>query len=229
MRSTDHPCAGHVVLLGDSVFDNGAYVAGGPDVVTQLRPRLPQGWRATLAALDGAVTADVLRQTARVPKGTTHLVVSVGGNDALRAEGLFLRRAASVGEALGQLARARDEFAAEYRRMLDAVLAPGMAVTLCTIYDPRFPDRMRQTLAITGLALFNDVILREAVARGLPVLDLRLICDDERDYANPIEPSVRGGAKIADAMAELLAGAGSGQLRGAMVVGGRQAANGSPG
>ena len=28
---------GHVVLLGDSVFDNAAYVAGAPDVVRQVR------------------------------------------------------------------------------------------------------------------------------------------------------------------------------------------------
>jgi hypothetical protein len=28
----------HIVLLGDSIFDNGAYVNGGPDVVTQLKP-----------------------------------------------------------------------------------------------------------------------------------------------------------------------------------------------
>ena len=29
----------HIVLLGDSIFDNAAYVAGGPDVVKQLRER----------------------------------------------------------------------------------------------------------------------------------------------------------------------------------------------
>jgi AraC-like DNA-binding protein len=40
----------HIVLLGDSIFDNAAYVAGGPDVVRQLRDTLPSGWRATLNA-----------------------------------------------------------------------------------------------------------------------------------------------------------------------------------
>src|SRR4051812_18372219 len=65
--------AGHVVLLGDSVFDNKAYVAGGPDVFTQLRARLPTGWRASLAAVDGAVTEDVARQLGRMPRGATHL------------------------------------------------------------------------------------------------------------------------------------------------------------
>src|SRR5688572_7849286 len=45
----------HIVLLGDSVFDNAAYVAGSPDVVRQLREIVPPGWRATLQARDGAV------------------------------------------------------------------------------------------------------------------------------------------------------------------------------
>jgi len=37
----------HIVLLGDSIFDNAGYVAGGPDVVRQLRDIQPSGWRAT--------------------------------------------------------------------------------------------------------------------------------------------------------------------------------------
>ena len=87
--------------------------------------------------------------------------------------------------------------------MLDALLGRGLPAAVCTIYDPRFPDPVRQCLAVAGLALFNDAIARAAFARGLPLLDLRLICDAPGDYANPIEPSVQGGAKIARAIAEL--------------------------
>jgi hypothetical protein len=32
---------------------------------------------------------------------------------------------------------------------------------------------------------------------GLTVIDLRFVCSSTEDYANPIEPSSRGGAKIA--------------------------------
>ena len=46
--------------------------------------------------------------------------------------------------------------------------------------------------------------LREAFARALPVIDLRLIINDDADYANDIEPSVKGGAKIARAIATLV-------------------------
>ena len=42
---------GHVVLLGDSIFDNALYVPGGPAVIDQLRRELPAGWSATLLAV----------------------------------------------------------------------------------------------------------------------------------------------------------------------------------
>ena len=43
-----------VVLLGDSIFDNAVYVGGGPDVCQQVSERLPEGWKATLLAIDGS-------------------------------------------------------------------------------------------------------------------------------------------------------------------------------
>ena len=58
--------------------------------------------------------------------------------------------------------------------------------------------------ARTGLMLFNDVILRVAFERALAVIDLRLVCNEPADYANPIEPSGRGGQKIARAIARSL-------------------------
>jgi lysophospholipase L1-like esterase len=197
---------GHVVLLGDSIFDNAAYVPGEPDVVRQLQAKLPTDWRATLRAVDGAVTRDVERQLARLPTDATHLVVSVGGNDALRRSSIFRQPARSVGEAVALLAAERESFAAEYRAMLDAVLARNLPTALCTIYDARFPDPQEQRLVVTGLTLFNDAITREAFSRRLPLLDLRLICDEPQDYANPIEPSAKGGEKIAAAIVQAVTG-----------------------
>jgi hypothetical protein len=52
----------HLVLLGDSIFDNAAYVPGGPDVRAQLQERLPHDWRVTLLAVDGHRTSDVAGQ-----------------------------------------------------------------------------------------------------------------------------------------------------------------------
>jgi lysophospholipase L1-like esterase len=194
---------GHVVLLGDSIFDNGVYVAPAPDVPAQLRGRLP-GWEVTLLAVDGHVTADVqARQIGRLPKGATHLVVSVGGNDALGFSSVLTEAARSVAEATGRLAEARAQFQRGYERMVEAVAGKGLPTTLCTIYDANYPEPQKQ-LVVAGLALFNDVISRAAFSRGLPLVDLRLICSEAADYANPIEPSARGGEKITAAIARLV-------------------------
>jgi hypothetical protein len=194
----------HVVLLGDSVFDNAAYVGAGPDVVKQVRGILPDSWQATLLAVDGNVIADVPRQLRRLPSNATHLIVSVGGNDALRASGVLERATRSVAEALELLADVRARFHAEYCAMLDAVEASARPAAICTIYDPRYPDPQRRRLASAALTFLNDVITREAFRRGLPLIDLRVLCSEDADFANPIEPSVQGGQKISAAIAAFL-------------------------
>lgn len=194
----------HVVLLGDSIFDNQAYVGSGePDVVTQLREELPTGWEATLLAVDGDVTSGVARQLRSLPHDATHLVVSVGGNDALGFTHLLNMGSRSVAESLSLLANAQDEFGANYRSMIDSVAATRLPVAVCTIYDTP-PSEPGQRVIRSAVALFNDRITRAAFAGGISVIDLRLICDQDNDYANPIEPSAHGGRKIARAIAALV-------------------------
>jgi hypothetical protein len=41
--------------------------------------------------------------------------------------------------------------------------------------------------------VINDCIVRELVTRNLPLIDLRVVCNEDLDLANPIEPSVQGG------------------------------------
>ncbi len=194
----------HIVLLGDSVFDNQSYVGKAPDVTTQLRAAVPTGWRVSLLAADGGTVASVTRQIERLPDDASHLIVSAGGNDALERAHLLDAPSRSVAESLLLLAGAADIFKRDYQRMLDALSSVGRAFALCTIYDPRFEDAVQRKLSTTGLMLFNDAIIRESAAHGLPILDLRLICNDDGDFANPIEPSSRGGAKIAAAICALV-------------------------
>jgi hypothetical protein len=206
----------HVALLGDSIFDNAAYVGGGADVVAHLRRLLPSGWSASLLAVDGAVIEGVARQLTRLPPDATHLVVSAGGNDALGHSDLLERRATSSPQVLGWLADAAEGFERRYRRMLDALLARRLPLTLCTIYNGTLGAPAHR-LAATALAVFDDVIVRLATERSLPVIELRLICTESSDYANPIEPSVVGGAKIARAVARAITSSEA-QARGARVL-----------
>lgn len=61
-----------------------------------------------------------------------------------------------------------------------------------------------QKIAVTALSAFNDVIIRQAVSAKIPILDLRLICSEKDDYANEIEPSGKGGKKIAAKILEVV-------------------------
>ncbi|HEY8462328.1 MAG TPA: SGNH/GDSL hydrolase family protein, partial [Blastocatellia bacterium] len=71
-------------------------------------------------------------------------------------------------------------------------------------YYPRIPDPFMRKIAVAALATFNDVIIRQAFLAGVPLIDLRLVCDEDSDYANEIEPSEKGGGKIASAVARLV-------------------------
>jgi hypothetical protein len=189
----------HIALLGDSIFDNAVYTAGAPDVAAHLRALLPPGWGASLLAVDGATTSDLGPQVAHVDAGVTHVVVSMGGNDALLNSDLLNRPVGSTAEALALFGRRIDAFKASYVAALDSILALGRATTVCTIYEGNLGPE-EAPLARVALMTFNDVILRAAFERAVDVIDLRLVCTEASDYANPIEPSGSGGKKIAAAI-----------------------------
>ncbi|MFC7513833.1 SGNH/GDSL hydrolase family protein [Herbaspirillum sp. GCM10030257] len=190
----------HLVLLGDSIFDNGAYTGGKPDVITQLRNVIPRGWKADLLARDGATTEGIAAQLARVPPGATHLVLSVGGNDALMQQHLLRSSVSSTAEALTVLGNAVRHFETAYRKVIDACVARGLPLNVCTIYNGNFDDKQYQRIVQVALALFNDAIIRTATEYHLNVIELRMVCSKAEDYANAIEPSGTGAAKIARAI-----------------------------
>lgn len=193
---------GHIVLLGDSIFDNTRYVPDQPAVIEQVRGSLPAEWKVTLLAVDGHVVEDVAKQLRGLPPDATHLFISAGGNDALRESTILHESVVSVGEALGLLAEVQARFRDEYREMLHAVRTTRLPTAVCTVYDS---VPMLGVEEKTAMALFNEVILREAFTGGLAVLDLRLICTSPADYSHvsPIEPSMIGGAKIARLIADV--------------------------
>ena len=197
----------HLVLLGDSILDNGAYTKGGPDVLTQLRALLPNGWKASLLAIDGSTTHDVPAQLARLPHDATHIILSVGGNDALIQLAVLEKPVSVVAEAVGALADIASEFEVRYRVVVAACMATRVPLTVCTVYNGCFDDLSFQRIATTALTLFNDAIIRIATEYGVPVIDLRSVCIQDEDYANPIEPSSVGGEKIAKVIAGLVSNA----------------------
>merc|ERR1711971_1276760 len=94
----------HIVLLGDSILDNGSYVTAWDhspmfdaegsdnsqtcdDVLQQLKSKIIRlNWHATNCAVDGAITEDVIKeQLITIPDTVTTIVLSAGGNDGLES------------------------------------------------------------------------------------------------------------------------------------------------
>src|SRR5262245_23878194 len=130
----------HIVLLGDSIFDNAPYVAGGPAVIDHLQQQLPQAWQATLLAVDGSITSDIPAQLRRLPSDTSHILVSVGGNDALSQVGILEEQTSTMAHALLRLADIGEQFEQNYNQALQAILQQQQPTALCTIYYPAYPD-----------------------------------------------------------------------------------------
>lgn len=208
----------HIALLGDSAFDNRAYTGSEPDVLGHLQAILSPPWTASRLAVDGTTTADVGGQVRAVPGGASHLVVSLGGNDVLRHWGVLRMPAASNADALLEWGGRVAAFETAYRAAITEVLALVRSTIVCTIYNGQL-DSVRAEPARLALRLFNDAILRVAFEHRLRVIDLRLICTEPADYATPIEPSGRGGLKIARVIATATGAAGAAGS-GALVFGG---------
>src|SRR5262245_439703 len=117
----------HVALLGDSIFDNRAYTGGEPDVAAHLRELLASRWKVTLCAVDGSTTTDLGPQLDSVREHVTHVVLSVGGNDAMLNADLLDFPVRSTAQALELFRDRLVDFETNYVNALEAVLALGRA------------------------------------------------------------------------------------------------------
>ena len=192
----------NVVLLGDSIFDNKAYVGAGSDVIEQLGAALSSGSTATLAALDGATAGNITGQLEAVPKDATRLILSVGGNDALQEKGLIEEKAHSSPKCSTSSPRSR---ARSGRLRGDARRCAGSEAADRGLHPLRgaLAGPTTRAISATGFSVFNDVILREAF-QALPVIDLRLIIYSDADSPTTSSLRSQGGGEVAKVVATLV-------------------------
>jgi hypothetical protein len=167
---------------------------------------MPGDWEATLLAVDGDVTQDVIRQLKQLPKNATHLVISAGGNDALRHADM-IENVESPEELTATLSEVLPSFRQDYAEMLDAVMQRKLHTAVCTIYDRcPFPEERRRQFVPLALDAFDDIIQEEAGRHDLDAIELREVCTEPEDFSSlsPIEPSAVGGLKIVHALIEHL-------------------------
>ena len=197
---------GYVALVGDSVFDNKAYVPRGHDVQNAMyrKRRIPDRRIAYLAAVDGARMRDVPAQLKQDEvRQASGIYISVGGNDLIQSS-----FSGDTDLSIHDLADMREWFRNEYRANVIDKLADrrsgkniyGKPVTLCTVYIPTMNDAKYQQAAEVAVSLINDVIISEAGRADLQVLELRNVMTMPEHFTMEIEPSMHGSDAIANAI-----------------------------
>jgi len=119
----------HVVLLGDSIFDNAAAAGHGLDVQSHLRQQLPAD-EVTLLAVDGAMIEHVPFQLVDFPFSVTHMVLSVGGNNLLQHTALGYTFAGTIGLALARMHDIVLEFEQAYLDLVQKLISYELPLVL---------------------------------------------------------------------------------------------------
>jgi len=192
-READSPdVIRHLVLLGDALQN---IDLGTEDLESALVPQPRNPWKLTVLQTLRALQRG---HASEIPRDATHIVISIEGAWAIDASGLLQGGTHTISEALEILATAADEF----ERILDGLIAAAretnLPTLLCTLVPARFAKPPRQRAANAALAIFNDRILRRAIAAKLSIVDLRVVCNEDADYASETLLSRAGVRKAAN-------------------------------
>lgn len=184
----------HVVLLGDSLLPVRTDLPEGSlESVVMPGARFP--WK--LSVISAAQVSTPGPATA-IPEDASHIVINIEGNDAIAASGLLDGPAMVWRAGLAQLSGAADDFERHVEILARAALSTRLPTLVCTMYPPRYPDWEQQQAACAALAVFNDRILKSAVAAGFAIADLRQLGRVPEMYASPTQLSVAGLQRVAE-------------------------------
>lgn len=199
----------HVVLLGDTLLEAYSSIDQTPGKFEDaVLPGTHNQWKLSVIS---AAEVERAGPSLALPKDATHAMIFIEGNHALEQSGLLDSRPDGGGEALEQLSLAADEFERTLERLIQAAQAAQLVIMVCTMFQPNYKNPVRQRTASAALAVFNDRVTKRAAAARVALIDLRLTCNEPRDYDKPTLLSKGGVQKVANvirfAMFELDAGA----------------------
>ena len=176
----------HIVLLGDSIFQNKNYVPKSKSVEFLLKEKI--SIPSLVLAQDNAVIYDLPNQYNSMPidlnENTTNLYISIGGNDLLN---LYEHETTNNRELFNMVWEL-------YKKTILVIISNTQCnVILTDIYfitDPNFNRYIHM------IKKWNSNIYLFAKQHKLKVFKISDILTKPSDFTNSIEPSVIGGNKM---------------------------------
>lgn len=178
-----------IVLLGDSILKNNVYVKKGVDQF------LNESTDCDVVSLaqDGAVIGTTYKQLEHIPGGlnvnTTVCVLSVGGNNIIED---YIKGSHQV-EDTEHLTTLFDSYKALVKRLREKM--DKTEILLLDIYYPK-DDQYKEFYPLVGR--WNQ--MQSEFAETGDVVKISKALTQPRDFVFGIEPSDKGGKKIADSI-----------------------------
>ena len=185
----------NIVLLGDSILNNSDYTFPKDSVPSLISKQLEKSPEKTLynLAKDGATINDCVNQLKSFPfelnNSETSVFISAGGND-------ILNRRRTENAEITKLFTKYMDFIKSVKTKLN-----NTHIILLKLYYPVKPSYKIYYPAITQ---WNQLLVKNSSTVGYSLLETDKLIILEEDIVYDIEPSAKGGKKIADAVITLI-------------------------
>lgn len=176
----------HIVLLGDSIFQNKNYVPKSKSVEYLLKEKL--SIPSLVLAQDNAIIYDIPKQYNNMPidlnNKTTNLYISIGGNDLLNLYEHNNTTNTTLFNMVWEL----------YQKTILMIIENTQCnVILTDIYFITDPNYSKY---IPMIKKWNSNLYQFAKQHKVKVFKISKILTQPKDFTNSIEPSVIGGNKM---------------------------------
>lgn len=175
----------NVVLIGDSMLNNSAYVSQGESVPDLLSKKLVGNATVYNFAKDGSTIADCYSQLNKLSfDSNTTIFVSCGGNNILNSRDQNLNI---------------TNLFSEYSQLLKSIKArlPNADLYVLNLY---MPANGHYTSYKPMIDQWNKFLDDNASSLGYKVLKTNDLLVAEDDFVYGVEPSFKGGKKLASEM-----------------------------
>ncbi len=177
-----------IVLVGDNILENSKYVPKNKSVKDEI---FKKHKNMLMLAEDDSKIRDVEKQLKKMPKHlnkkSTHLIISVGGNDIL--EKYEKKKESDI------TTKKIDELFIEYRTLLENIKKNyKMKIVLVNIYLPLAESHVKLHKVIRE---WNRRQKSYARAKQIKILAIADKFDEPKHFTKKIEPSAEGSKIIA--------------------------------
>jgi len=183
----------NIILIGDSMLNNSVYTLQSQSIPVLISKQLEKTPEKTLynLAKDGATISDCSNQLNEIPPNLnlnkTNVFISAGGNDILNSRQL---NSVSV-----------DEIFKKYMELIKSIKTKlnNSNIVLLKLY---YPLNFTYKSFHTFIKQWNQLLDDNSSVIGYKLLHTDTIIVSKEDIVYEVEPSVKGGDKIAKAIVD---------------------------